>query len=121
MKNNILNESIVALVLVVLATFLLNPLNLWMPGMTVMAIMGGVLVAFALFASFVLREDVRDEREGVHRMYAGRTAFLAGASVILLGLSVQSFNDSIDPWLVMALVSMVLSKIGARIYVDRNL
>lgn len=121
MKNNLLNESIVALVLVLLAIFLLNPFNLWMPGMTLMAIMGGTLVVFAVFASFILREEVQDEREGIHRMYAGRTAFLAGASVILLGLSVQSFNDSIDPWLVMALVSMVLSKIGARIYGDRNL
>ena len=121
MKNNTLNESVVAVILVVLAVFLLNPLNLWMPGMTVMAIMGGVLVAFALFASFVLREDVHDEREGVHRMYAGRTAFLAGALVIMLGLSVQSYKDTVDPWLVVALVSMVLAKMSARIYGDRNL
>ncbi len=121
MKNNLLNESIVSLVLIMLAIFLLNPLNLWMPGMTVMAIMGGVLVVFAVFASFVLREDVRDEREGVHRMYAGRTAFLSGALVIMLGLSVQSYKDSIDPWLVVALVAMVLTKIGARIYGDRHL
>lgn len=120
MKNNILNESIVACVLVVLTIFLLNPLNLWMPGMTVMAIMGGVLVVFSIFASFVLHEDVRDEREGVHRMYAGRSAFLAGALVIIVGLSVQSWKDTVDPWLVLSLVSMVLAKIGARIYGDRN-
>lgn len=121
MKNNLFNESLVSAVLVVLAIFLLNPLHLWMPGMTVVAIMGGVLVTFALFASFVLREDVHDEREGVHRMYAGRTAFLAGATVIMLGLAVQSWNDNVDPWLVVALVAMVLAKIGARIYGDKNL
>ena len=121
MKNNLLNEGIVASLLVVLAILLLNPFHFWMPGMTVMAIMGGVLVVFAVFASFVLREDVQDEREGVHRMYAGRTAFLAGATVIMLGLAVQSWNDNVDPWLVVALVAMVLAKIGARIYGDKNL
>ena len=121
MNNNLLNESVVASVLVVLAIFLLNPFQLWMPGMTLMAIMGGTLVVFAIFASFILREEVLDERDGIHRMYAGRTAFLAGAFVILLGLSMQSFSDTIDPWLVLALVAMVLAKLGARIYVDRNL
>lgn len=89
--------------------------------MTLMAILGATLIVFALFASFILREKALDEREGIHRMYAGRTAFLAGASVIMVGLAYQTWKDSVDPWLVVSLVAMVLTKIGARLYGDSRL
>ncbi len=120
MKNNVVNESIVAAALIVLAILLLNPFDFWMPGMTLVAILGGTLIVFALFASFILRENVHDEREGIHRMYAGRNAFLAGATVIMMGLAFQTWTHSVDKWLVLALVAMVLAKLSTRIYGDRN-
>ena len=89
--------------------------------MTTLAIVGALLIVFAFFASYVLREDAYDEREGVHRMYAGRSAFLVGALVIIIGLAVETWTETVDPWLVLALVAMVLAKIGARLYSDRNL
>ena len=121
MKNNFTKEFIVSLVLIVLAILLLNPYNILMLKMATVTILAIIMVFFGLFASYVLREDVHDEREGVHRMYAGRTAFLAGSSVIMVGLIIQGWRDTVDVWLVLALVAMVLAKILARFYSDRNL
>ena len=120
MKNN-LKETIVGAVLLALAVLLLNPFNFWMPDMMVMGMLGVMLAAFALFASFVLREKVGDEREAVHRMLAGRVAFLIGSAFLTLGIVVQATTHEVDKWLVGALVAMVLSKIATRIYTDTRM
>jgi len=120
MKNN-LKETIVGTVLLALAVLLLNPLHFWMPDMMVMAMLGVMLAVFALFASFVLREKVEDEREAVHRMLSGRVAFLTGSALLTLGIVVQATTHEVDEWLVIALVAMVLSKIATRIYTDSRM
>lgn len=120
MKNN-LKESIVTLSLVVLAILLLNPFHFWMPDMMVICLLAITLALFGVFASFVLRETVVDEREGQHRTLAGRNAFLAGSGVITLGVVVQGYTHTVDPWLVIALVVMIVVKIGTRIWSDKNL
>ena len=88
--------------------------------MVQMFILVGILSAFSLFAAFVLRERVGDEREGLHRMLAGRTAFLVGSGVLTLGIIVQELQGALDVWLVVALVCMVLAKIGAALHSDRH-
>lgn len=120
MKNN-LKETIVGAVLLVLAVLLLNPLNFWMPDMMLVGMLGLTLGAFALFAGFVLREKVQDERELAHRMLAGRVAFLVGSALLTLGIVVQATRHEVDPWLVIALVAMVLSKLVVRIYSDSKM
>lgn len=121
MKNNFTKELIVSVVLIILTILLLNPFNILMLKMATITILGITVVVFGLFASYVLREDVRDEREGVHRMYAGRSAFLVGSSVMLLGLFIQAWWNKVDIWLVVSLVSMILAKIAAHYYSERNL
>ena len=121
MKNNFTKELIVSLVLIVLTILLLNPFDILMLKMATITILGLTMVVFGLFASYVLHEDVRDEREGAHRMYAGRAAFLVGSSVMLLGLFIQAWWDKVDTWLVVSLVSMILAKMGAHYYSDKNL
>ncbi len=120
MKNN-LKETSVTVALVVLAVLLLNPFHFWMPDMMVMCMLAVTLGLFGIFASFILRENMIDERDGQHRTLAGRNAFLAGAAVLTLGIVIQGYTHAVDPWLVIALIVMIVVKIGTRIWSDKNL
>lgn len=119
MKKN-LKEILITGTLIVLAILLLNPFDFWMPDMMVMCMLAVILGLFGIFASFVLRERVADEREGQHRTLAGRNAFLAGSGVVTLGIVVQGYTHDVDPWLVIALVVMIVVKVVSRIWSDTN-
>ena len=116
MKNNFLQEIIVSVVLIVLLILFLNPFELWMPPILLMMMVLGLVVVFSIFASFIWRENSRDEREGLHKMMAGRIAFLAGTAVLVTAIIVQSFRHELDFWLVFTLGAMVLAKIVGLIY-----
>jgi hypothetical protein len=120
MKNN-LKETIVTFSLIAIAILLLNPFHFWMPDMMVMGMLAITLGLFGIFATFILREGVVDEREGQHRTLAGRNAFLAGSGVLTLGIVIQGYAHTVDPWLVVALIVMIVVKIGTRIWSDKNL
>ncbi|OGI89147.1 hypothetical protein A2911_01025 [Candidatus Nomurabacteria bacterium RIFCSPLOWO2_01_FULL_40_15] len=120
MKNNF-KETFVTFCLVLVAVLLLNPFHFWMPNVMVMSMLVIALVLFGIFASFVLKEKNFDERDSVHRALAGRNAFLAGSSVLMIGIVVGGYTNSVDSWLVVALVSMIIIKIATRIWADRNL
>lgn len=124
MKNNtrgVLGETIVTLGLIVIAVLLLNPFNFWMPDMMVICMLAIALALFGVFASFILRESSVDERDDQHKSFAGRNAFLAGAGILTLGIGVQGYAHTVDPWLVIALIVMIVTKIGTRMWSDRNL
>jgi hypothetical protein len=120
MLNTKVQESIIAVVLVGIALFLLNPLNWWMPSNLVMLIATGLAVVFAIYASFAWREKAEDERDAIHRMLAGRIAFLAGSGLLALGIIVQGFAHNVDPWLVVTLAGMVIAKIAGRWWADHR-
>ena len=120
MKNN-LKETIVALALIVIAILLLNPFHFWMPNMIVMCMLATALVLFGIFASFILREKSVDERDDQHKSLAGRNAYLTGSGVLMLGIVIQGYTHTVDPWLVIALIGMVIVKIITRIWSDKNL
>jgi hypothetical protein len=120
MENNI-KETIVTFALIGISVLLLNPFHFWMPDMVVVCMLAIALGLFGIFASFILRETVVDERESQHRTLAGRNAFLAGAGVLTLGIVVQGYTHAVDPWLVVTLVVMILVKIGTRMWSDSNL
>ena len=119
MKNNIV-EKIVPAALILLAILLLNPFDFWMPDMMVMGMLVGAIVLFGIFASFILREGKLDERDELHRTFAGRNAFLAGSGMLILGIVVQGYAHSVDPWLVATLFLMIVVKIGTRLWSDKN-
>ncbi len=119
MKNNFI-ESIVSLGLVVTTLLLLNPFHFWMPDMLVVCMLVGIFVMFAIFASFILREKAGDERDEQHKALAGRNAFLIGSAVLIVGISIQGYAHVVDEWLVLALIAMVITKIGTRIWSDKN-
>jgi len=116
MKNNLFQEVSISGILIILLVLFLNPFGFWMPTALLMMMVLGLVVVFAFFSSFVWRESHKDEREGLHKMMAGRIAFLAGAALLTLGIIVQSFNHDLDPWLVFILSGMVAAKIITLIY-----
>ncbi len=120
MKSNLIKETTVAVLLIILLELILNPFHFWMPSMMLVSILVAAVVIFSLFASLILREKVSDEREGIHRMLAGRNAFLTGAIISIIGIVIQSFSHHVDPWLVITLVAMVIVKLATRMYSDGN-
>jgi len=117
MKNNIFSgELIASFVLIAILILLFNPLGLWMPNGLSMMMLLGLIVVFAVFASFVWKEKARDERESMHRMFAGRVAFLAGSGTLVLAIVVESFQHALDFWLVLTLVVMVITKVVGMLY-----
>ena len=119
MQNN-WKETVTTICLIVIAVLLLNPFHFWMPDMMLVGILAIALVLFGIFASFILRESIVDERDVLHRTLAGRNAFVAGSAVLMLGIIAQGYNHSVDPFLVVALIVMVVVKIGTRIWSDKN-
>ncbi len=89
--------------------------------MVVVGVLACILVFFGIFASFILREKSFDERDNLHRSLAGRNGFIAGSSILILGIVTEGYSHSVDPWLVGALIVMILTKIGTRIWSDKNL
>jgi len=121
MKNNLKIEIGISSILVVLTVLLLNPFHFWMPNTVVICMLAITLGLFAFFASFVLGENKFDEREEKHRALAGRNAFLIGAGLLTLGIVIQSYTHTVDPWLVIALTAMIVVKITTRMWSDKNL
>lgn len=120
MKNNIF-EFITAVGLIALSVLVLNPSHALMPDAVLMLLLVGVLAVFCALAVYVVREQAADERELLHRALAGRWAFLIGSGVLVVGIIAQGMSHAVDPWLVLALILMVLGKLAVRIYSDHKL
>mgnify|MGYP001610622678 CR=1 FL=1 len=105
-----------AIVLVGLLMLLSDPFMLWMPAEAQMAVLLGAAVLVAVWAGFVMYEKAADERELVHKMHAGRVAYLSGIAILTLALVFQGFAHDIDPWISATLGVMVISKLFARLY-----
>ena len=116
MKNNFLQEIFVSLTLIVLLVLFLNPFYFWMPNTLLIMMIAGLIVVFALFASFIWRENAQDEREALHRFMAGRIAYLAGAGLSVVGIIIQSLQHNLDGWLVGILGIMIFAKIIGLVY-----
>lgn len=116
MKNEYMQEIIVAVVLGILLIFFTDPFMLFMPDMAMMVIMGGLIVAFGIFAMFVWKERPMDERESLHRMIADRAAFLTGGGALVAGIIIQTLRHNEAPWLVLVLGAMIVAKIGGLLW-----
>jgi|GEM_PF-334849 len=121
MKTNIAGQIICTLILISIAVFMLNPFGWLLPNIIEMVLAAFALISFGLLTSFIMREEVGDEKQIMHRMHAGRTAFLVGAGFLIVALIFETWAQAVDPWIVIALVAMVLTKIAVRVYSDFNL
>jgi hypothetical protein len=120
MNHHRMLEIAVASILLFASLLLVNPFHVWMPSMFHMSMLAVVVTAAGGIAAFMLREKQGDERDDAHRMHAGRWAFFAGSTILLAGITIQTFAHALDPWLVYALLGMVCAKVSARSWSERN-
>jgi len=116
MKSKIFNEITFSIILIILAVLFLDPFMFWMPDSLVYMLVGLVVAIFALFAGLVWKERAQDERDEFHKMMAGRMGYLLGAGILVLGIVWQTTFSHPDPWLVSALLGMVLGRLGGLYY-----
>lgn len=94
--------------------------SFWMSSM----FMPTVLCAFSLlviaFIAVSWKEQALDEREELHRAKAGRIAYIATVLTLTLGIIIQTANETLDPWLIITLLIMILSKLLARMYFEKT-
>ena len=117
MKDNAI-QVVVAFVLVVLLLALADLIPFWMPDMAQMLVLLGACSLLLVWAGFVMYEKSGDEREMVHRMEAGRVAYLSGIGTLTFALIIQGLSHAIDPWIAVTIGVMVVSKLGTRLFVD---
>ena len=109
-----------AIILLILLVCVINPGHFWMPNMLGMVLVALLLIVFSLFAIFVWKEKAADEREHLHKLLAGRAAFLIGAAVLTIGVLFQSVSHALDPWLAIALGAMVLTKLISIVWIRKK-
>jgi uncharacterized membrane protein YgdD (TMEM256/DUF423 family) len=121
MKNNIFaKETTIAITLIILLILFLNPFDLLMPPPFLSMLILFLIAVFGIFAAVIWKEHARDEREHFHRMLAGRYAYLAGSSILVIGIILQSLQHHVDPWLIFALVGMILVKLFGLSYSQKK-
>jgi len=116
-KSNII-QILVATATVVSLLLLSDPFMYWMPARIEMLVLVGVTVLLCVWFGFALKERATDEREVLHRMHAGRAAYLSGIAVLTVALLVQGLAHAIDPWIASALGAMVVAKLASHLYTD---
>jgi len=120
MKSNYLLEIFIPIILISLLVLLFDPFMVLMPSSVQMLILVLVLIVFTFFSLFIWKEKSTDEREIMHRNIASRFAYLASATVLTIGVLIQSLNHTLDPWLLFALIIMILAKIIGLIYSQKK-
>lgn len=113
-------EAIVGVLALLLLVLLLNPFMLWMPSTIQYCVVALALVVCALFGGLILREHVHDERELAHTLTSGRTAYLAGFMVLVVGAVYQAVTYMVDIWLFAAIAVMVVVKLWVGWWLDRK-
>ena len=117
MKYKLFNEITLSIILAALAVLFLDPFMIWMPTELVYMLIGGVIIIFTVFAGLMWREQAKDEREELHKLAAGRIGYIAGGSILTVGIVYQTFFiHSVDVWLVATLAAMVIGKLFGLLY-----
>ena len=99
-----------SIALIILGVLLTDPFDITMNNMALIVISGLLFATFGIFAGLFWHEDAADEREAVLVDKAGRLGYLSGLCLLVVALVVQSFNHSVDSWLVLTIAVMVVSK-----------
>jgi peptidoglycan/LPS O-acetylase OafA/YrhL len=108
-----MKEILMTIGLVLILVFLASPWGKQCDDMLLVAICTVLIVLFILFSIFIWKEKPQDEREQAIMEFASRVGYTAGMTFLLIGIIFQSFSSKIDPWMVAALIVMILSKLIA--------
>lgn len=110
LRGSFRSEIIMGLLIVLVLGLLIHPY--FMPMGLVLLLVGALGVLIFGLGIFIWQESPRDEREQQVGNQSGRIAFMAGGLVLTVGIAAQTIGHKVDPWIVLALAAMVLSKIG---------
>ncbi len=117
MKITHWKDLVIALILIlVLSLFFPNLESLWMTTPFMPGVFFLVVILSIVFGIFVWQEKAIDEREVAHLAQASRLAFLTGAALLLTGVIISAKAGTLDPWLLIALIAMLATKVLARLY-----
>ncbi len=116
MKNELLGEVIISLLLIGLLVFFINPLDLLMPQTLHPLMVPFLVVLFIIFTGLLWKETPGDEREQFHKFIASRFVYFSVTTALIAGIIVQSFKGEIDPWLIIAVCIALIAKIFGLIY-----
>jgi len=120
MKLTPTKEIVSVIIVIIIGLVILNPLHILMSSMVEMTLYSFLLVITAIFAGFVANEKVQDEREEKHRASAGRVGYLLGLGVLVMGIAIQTFShQTVDPWLTIGIIAMVIGKSLSHLYTRR--
>ena len=114
--NEIKGELAVGLGLVALLFIIFNPWGIFMPGYVVMGLLTGPLFSFPYLWRSSGGRTAAMRRERFHQLFADRLAYLAGSGVLLLAIIGEELAHTLDPWLLAALVVMIIAKVVALMY-----
>lgn len=112
MNRSLIQTITSAVSLIALGVLLTDPFDLSMSDATIMLISGLLVVSLGIFAYSQWHERPADEREAALMHEASRVGYLAGMSVLVVALIIQSFAHDVDAWLVATIAVMVMSKLG---------
>jgi hypothetical protein len=116
MKYITWKELVLSILLLVFGFLLINPSGMLMSNTMHLTVYGLLLICTGLFTGLVVHESVHDERELDHKNRSGRFGYTLGIIVLLLGITWQTIHMPYDPWLLIALIAMIIGKVGARIF-----
>lgn len=109
-------EIIIALALILLLVTFLQPFKLFMPHAMHPFMVPLLVVLLVLLGGVLWKESAGDERDQLHKFISARFAYFAGVVILICGIIIQSFQHSVDPWLISAICVMLLAKIIGHIY-----
>lgn len=111
-----IKETISAFIILCIAILSLDTNYLKMSDGFQSVLILAMVISFLAFSAYITRERSADERDSVHILKASRLSYLVGVGVLIVGIIVQTFSHEVDRWLVLALCSMIFSKLISRIY-----
>lgn len=121
MKNyKTIIDSILVFGLGIFTLIAIFPENLGMPSgveMASLAILSGLLATFLVV---FWREKPTDEREVKNQASASRLAYIAGTSVLIVFLIIESLNHDLSPVIPITIFVMIATKLFSQKYLDNS-
>jgi len=114
-----ISELIIAVLLIIIAFLFINPY--WMPAGLMLTVLVIFAVLFGAFVIFIWKEKKGDERETHLRNIAGRTGYLVGSLVLVVGIIFEILqHHMVNTWLIAALIAMIVAKIAGLVWAKRT-
>lgn len=120
MNHNFIH-GVMAATLAVLLVLLTDPFMYFMPPMAALVTLFLIVLIIGTWTGSIIREVPGDERAIMHRMQAGKVAYLSGTILLTIVVVYQGiFHHMVDTEVALVLGVMVTAKIIAQAYLDTH-